>query len=67
MKDVPIKAGDRFIKVHNPTTIWVVERPVSIVDMQPHFRLAEEARPGRKMTLSESALLDHTLHRRHSA
>ena len=67
MKSLTIKSGDRFTKVHNPEIVWVVEHPVTLADMQPHFRLAEEKRRARKMTLSESALLDRNLHRRHSA
>ncbi len=68
MKDnTPIRAGDRFVKVGIPTTVWIVQRLLSFDGLQPHARLAEEDRPGRTITLSESALLDDSLHRRQPA
>lgn len=67
MTDSEIKAGDLFVKVDNPTTVWIVERPVPLSDLQPHFRLAVTDCPRRKMTLSESALLDRSLLKRAEA
>lgn len=67
MKDPTIKTGDLFVKVDNPTTTWIVERAVALSDLQPHFRLSVTDCPRRKMTLSESALLDRSLLKRAEA
>ncbi len=68
MKDnTAIRAGDRFIRVGTSTTIWVVEQRLAFDGLAPHVRLAEEQRRSRKITLSESALLDDTLHHRELA
>ena len=67
MKDTAIKTGDLFIKVDNPTTTWIVERAGALSNLQPHFRLAVIDCPRRKMTLSESALLDPSLLKRAGA
>ena len=68
MKDnTAIRAGDRFVKVGIPATVWVVERQLAFDGMQPHVRLIEEHRPGRQITLAESALLDDSLHLRQPA
>jgi len=58
MKKAAITRGDRFIKVEDPRTVWVVERVVDVPDPIMHVQLFQEGRPQRRRTLAESVLRD---------
>lgn len=60
----PIERGDRFVKIDDPRIIWVVERTMDVAHSVPHVQLIQEGQPGRRITLSESILLDTKYHRR---
>lgn len=57
----PILPGDRYVKVENPSVVWVVERLLSLPDMPPHLHLSVEGKSKRIITFSVSALLDGTV------
>ncbi len=59
-----IQPGDRFIKVDDPRIVWIVERSVDVPHTVPHVQLIQEGDPSRRITLSESVLLDSSYHRR---
>ena len=59
------KAGDRLIKTGVPSIVWVVvgEAPVTS-DLPHHYYLVDEAYQKRRISISESALLDRRLFQR---
>ncbi len=63
-KKTTVQRGDRFVKVENPRTVWVVDEEVNHLDIEPHVRLVQEDRLARKRTLAVSVLLDKSFHRK---
>ncbi|MCB2100417.1 MAG: hypothetical protein KDE22_06085 [Rhodobacterales bacterium] len=64
MRKPPIEPGDRFVKIEDRRTVWVVDRVVETVGRLPHVQLVQEARPHRRRTLSESILRDRNFYAR---
>ena len=65
MRESTIKPGDKFSRVENPRTVWVVVREeVMTQDMPPHFQLAHAMTRSRTILIAASALLDKNLFKR---
>ena len=59
-----ISIGDRFVKVDDPKTVWIVTDIGAPVASIPHYQVAREDYASRVRTLSELALLDNKFYRR---
>ncbi len=59
-----IEIGDRFVKVDDPATVWIVSGHGSSVAPAPHFQVVREGYESRLRTLSGQVLLDKDFYRR---
>lgn len=59
-----IEAGDGFVKVEDPDTVWTVDRFVHLAGLPRHAELVSTAAGNRRIMISEVALLDRQLYRR---
>ncbi len=65
MQETTIKPGDKFSRVEDPRTVWIVVREAQLAqDMPPHFHLANTMIQSRAILMSASALLDKKLFKR---
>ena len=53
-----IDIGDRFVKIDDPKTVWIVAGSGSPVVEIPHYQVVREGYSSRIRTLSEHVLLD---------
>ena len=59
-----VAPGDQFVKAEDPATVWVVDHPVDMPGLPPHFYLTCHRPRRRTIMLAESALADRRLFRR---
>ncbi len=65
MRENTINPGDKFTRVENSRTVWVVVREAVLAQvMPPHFQLAHAMIRSRTIMMSASALLDKNLFKR---
>ncbi|MGB0670674.1 MAG: hypothetical protein ACPGNT_04205 [Rhodospirillales bacterium] len=63
MRKPKIALGDRFVKVDDPKTIWVVDALGSSNANIPHFQVVMDGNPTRRRTLSAYVLGDRDFYR----
>ena len=59
-----INIGDRFVKVDEPTKVWVITELGAPISPIPHYQVVREDYVSRLRTLSEQVLLDNNFYRR---
>jgi len=59
-----VEIGDRFVKIDDPKTVWVVAGKGSAVAPVPHYQVVREGYESRVRTLSIEVLLDADFYRR---
>jgi hypothetical protein len=63
-KNLSVKPGDRFMRVGETNTIWIVERLLDLHGVPQHLRLVNIGGHRRALTFAVSAVLDRALFRR---
>lgn len=64
MEKPTIGVGDRFVKLEDPETVWVVQRLIDPQGLPMHAELKALRYLKRKVMISVSALMDRNFYRR---
>ena len=64
MKKAHIQPGDKFVKISNPSTVWIATRLIELPNLPTHVHLTSLHDDLNMQTMSETALEDRSLYKK---